>query len=117
MRLGASATVSQGVVVRSLHDSVELGNYSVVLENSVVVGTPIQPVRVDRRTVFGHRCQVIGAIVGDLCELATAQFFCLARGSATAVFWARAHSFHRARWCRTKPSSSVGQDASSGGLP
>jgi carbonic anhydrase/acetyltransferase-like protein (isoleucine patch superfamily) len=69
MRLGASATVAQGTVVRSLDDSVDLGNRSVVLENSVVIGTPAQPVRIGRRTVFGHRCQVIGASVGDLCEI------------------------------------------------
>ena len=69
LRLGASATVAQGTVVRSLHDSVDLGNHSVVLENSVVIGTPAQPVRIGRRTVFGHRCQVIGASVGDLCEI------------------------------------------------
>src|SRR5947207_11557324 len=69
MRLGTSATIAQGTVVRSLADSVDLGNHSVVLENSVVIGTPAQPVRIGRRTVFGHRCQVIGASVGDLCEI------------------------------------------------
>src|SRR5438270_344712 len=69
MRLGASATIAQGTVVRSLYDSVELRNHSVVLENSVVIGTPAQPVRIGRRTVFGHRSQVIGASVGDLCEI------------------------------------------------
>src|SRR5207249_5576684 len=40
MRLGASATITQGTVVRSLDDSVDLGNHSVVLENSVVIVDP-----------------------------------------------------------------------------
>jgi carbonic anhydrase/acetyltransferase-like protein (isoleucine patch superfamily) len=69
LRLGASALVAQGTVVRSLDESVALGNHSVVLENSVVIGSPDLPVRIGRRTVFGHRCQVIGATLGDLCEI------------------------------------------------
>ena len=38
----------------------------------MVVGTTAIPVRVGRRTVFGHRCKVIGATVGDLCEIGNA---------------------------------------------
>jgi carbonic anhydrase/acetyltransferase-like protein (isoleucine patch superfamily) len=34
-----------------------------------VVGTAEHPVRIGQRTVFGHRAQVIGATVGDLCEI------------------------------------------------
>ena len=48
MQVGASAIVAQGAVVRSLDAAVELGNHSVVLENSVVIGTPAQPVRIGR---------------------------------------------------------------------
>jgi carbonic anhydrase/acetyltransferase-like protein (isoleucine patch superfamily) len=40
-----------------------------VLENGVVVGRPAAPVCIGQRTVFGHRCQVIGATVGNLCEI------------------------------------------------
>ena len=43
-----------------------------MLENSVVVGNPGLPTTVGRRTTFGHRCLVIGATVGDLCEIGNA---------------------------------------------
>src|SRR3954449_7931030 len=66
---GAGALIAQGTVVRSHGDSVSLGNHSAVLENGVVVGTREHPVRIGQRTVFGHRAQVIGATVGDLCGI------------------------------------------------
>jgi carbonic anhydrase/acetyltransferase-like protein (isoleucine patch superfamily) len=43
-----------------------------VLENCVVVGTSTMPTRVGRRTVFGHRCMIVGATIGDLCEIGNA---------------------------------------------
>ena len=46
-----------------------IGHDSAVLENSVAVSWVDHPVQVGRRTVFGHRCLVIGATVGDLCEV------------------------------------------------
>jgi carbonic anhydrase/acetyltransferase-like protein (isoleucine patch superfamily) len=48
---------------------VRLGNHSAVLENGVLVGWPEQPVEIGQRTVFGHRATVIGARIGDLCEI------------------------------------------------
>ena len=42
---------------------------SAVLENSSVIGTSTHPVAIGQRTVFGHRCQVIGARIGNLCEV------------------------------------------------
>jgi carbonic anhydrase/acetyltransferase-like protein (isoleucine patch superfamily) len=35
----------------------------------VVIGTPRHPVRIGQRTVFGHRATIVGATVGDLCEI------------------------------------------------
>lgn len=67
--VGAGTILAQGTVVRSHDGSVSIGNYSAILENSVVVGTPEQPVRVGQRTVFGHRALIIGATVGNLCEI------------------------------------------------
>src|SRR3954454_8265495 len=67
--LGAGAIIAQGTVVRSHGESVSIGNHYAVLENSAVIGTREHPVRVGQRTVFGHRTQVIGATVGDLCEI------------------------------------------------
>jgi carbonic anhydrase/acetyltransferase-like protein (isoleucine patch superfamily) len=70
VQLGAGVVLAQGLVVRShLHGGVAIGNHSAVLENSVIVGTGDHPVRIGQRTVFGHRAQVIGASVGDLCEI------------------------------------------------
>lgn len=69
VHLGAGAIISQGTVVRSHDDAVSIGNHSAVLENGVVVGTREHPVRIGQRTVFGHRAQIIGATVGDLCEI------------------------------------------------
>jgi hypothetical protein len=62
------AILAQGTVVRPFEDSVSIGNHSTVRENSAVIGTREHPVRIGQRTVFGHRAQVIGATVGDLCE-------------------------------------------------
>src|SRR3954449_13257786 len=69
VHIGAGAIIAQGTVVRSHGDSVSIDNHSAVLENSAVIGTREHPVRVGQRTVFGHRTQVIGATVGDLCEI------------------------------------------------
>jgi carbonic anhydrase/acetyltransferase-like protein (isoleucine patch superfamily) len=43
-----------------------------VIENCVVIGTAAMPATIGRRTVFGHRCLVVGATVGDLCEIGNA---------------------------------------------
>ena len=68
--LGPGAYLAPGTVVRAAdRDAVAIGAGSAVLENSVVVGTPSAPVRIGARTVFGHRCLVVGATVGDLCEI------------------------------------------------
>jgi carbonic anhydrase/acetyltransferase-like protein (isoleucine patch superfamily) len=69
VHVGAGAILAQGLVVRAHAGAVSLGNYSAVLENGVVIGTPQHPVRVGQRTVFGHRATIVGATVGDLCEI------------------------------------------------
>ena len=71
-RFGARSVVAQGAVVRSAGGAVEVDTGSAVLENSVVVGTPTMPTNIGRRSVFGHRCLVVGARVGDLCEIGNA---------------------------------------------
>jgi carbonic anhydrase/acetyltransferase-like protein (isoleucine patch superfamily) len=70
--LGDRSLLSEGAVIRSRATSVAIGTGSAVIENAVVVGTPTMPVHIGRRTVFGHRCLVIGASVGDLCEVGNA---------------------------------------------
>jgi carbonic anhydrase/acetyltransferase-like protein (isoleucine patch superfamily) len=70
--LGLGAIVAQGAVVRSAGPHTRIGGGSAVLENSVVVGGRTMPVTIGRRTTFGHRCLVIGASVGDLCEIGNA---------------------------------------------
>jgi carbonic anhydrase/acetyltransferase-like protein (isoleucine patch superfamily) len=72
VRMGEGVLLAQGAVIRAVDTSVEIGTGSAVLENSVVIGTPAIPVRIGRRTVFGHRCMIVGATVGDLCEIGNA---------------------------------------------
>jgi carbonic anhydrase/acetyltransferase-like protein (isoleucine patch superfamily) len=71
-RLGEGSLLAEGAVVRSHGARVEVGTGSAVLENSVVVGNSEIPTTIGRRTVFGHRCLVVGATVGDLCEIGNA---------------------------------------------
>ncbi len=65
----AGRTGWRGLVVRAHGAAVSIGNYSAILENGVVIGTPEHPVRVGQRTVFGHRATIAGAAIGDLCEI------------------------------------------------
>jgi carbonic anhydrase/acetyltransferase-like protein (isoleucine patch superfamily) len=69
VHVGAGAILAQGLVVRSHGAAVSIGNYSAILENGVVIGTLAHPVRVGQRTVFGHRATIVGATIGDLCEI------------------------------------------------
>ncbi|MDQ6852891.1 MAG: UDP-3-O-(3-hydroxymyristoyl) glucosamine N-acyltransferase [Actinomycetota bacterium] len=71
-RLGEGSLLAEGAVIRSHGVGVEVGTGSAVLENSVVVGNNQIPTIIGRRTTFGHRCKVIGAAVGDLCEIGNA---------------------------------------------
>ena len=72
LRIGERALVAEGAVIRSSPTAVALGTGAAVLENSVVVGTSLMPTTIGRRTTFGHRCLVIGAAIGDLCEIGNA---------------------------------------------
>jgi carbonic anhydrase/acetyltransferase-like protein (isoleucine patch superfamily) len=67
--LGERALLAEGAVIRASGGGVAIGTGSAVLENSVVVGSADMPATVGRRSTFGHRCLVIGATVGDLCEI------------------------------------------------
>jgi carbonic anhydrase/acetyltransferase-like protein (isoleucine patch superfamily) len=71
-RLGEGSLLAEGAVIRSHDAGVEIGTGSAVLENSVVVGSSVIPTAIGRRTTFGHRCLVVGATVGDLCEIGNA---------------------------------------------
>jgi carbonic anhydrase/acetyltransferase-like protein (isoleucine patch superfamily) len=71
-RLGQGILVAEGAVLRSDGPGVVIETGSAVLENSVVVGAAQMPTSIGRRTTFGHRCLVIGATVGDLCEIGNA---------------------------------------------
>jgi carbonic anhydrase/acetyltransferase-like protein (isoleucine patch superfamily) len=46
VHVGAGAVLAQGLVVRSHGAAVSIGNYSAILENGMVIGTPEYPVRV-----------------------------------------------------------------------
>ena len=69
VELGPQGLLAQGAVLRGRGGAARVGDHAMILENCVVVGTPEHPARIGRETVFGHRCLVIGATVGDLCEI------------------------------------------------
>lgn len=71
-RLGTQSLLSEGAVVRAQDSAVTIGAGSAVIENCVVIGTSTMPTVIGRRTVFGHRCLVVGGTVGDLCEIGNA---------------------------------------------
>jgi carbonic anhydrase/acetyltransferase-like protein (isoleucine patch superfamily) len=71
-RMGERSLLAEGAVIRSEDARVVIGAGSAVLENSIVIGNATIPTVIGRRTVFGHRCKVIGASVGDLCEIGNA---------------------------------------------
>lgn len=66
---GDGVGVAPGVSIRSMAGSVHIASGSYLLENSVVVGSRAAATTIGQRTVFGHRCLVMGATVGDLCEV------------------------------------------------
>jgi carbonic anhydrase/acetyltransferase-like protein (isoleucine patch superfamily) len=69
--MGKHSAFAQGAAVRavSAEGAVRIGSMSYVLENSVVVGRPDLVTTIGHKTVFGHRCTIVGATVGDLCEV------------------------------------------------
>jgi carbonic anhydrase/acetyltransferase-like protein (isoleucine patch superfamily) len=71
VRMGKHSAFAQGAAVRavSAEGAVRIGSMSFVLENSVVIGRPGLVTTIGHKSVFGHRCTVIGATVGDLCEV------------------------------------------------
>ena len=69
MKLGKGSYVAQGSVLRSVNNSLTIGNSTWVLENSVLIGTLANPLNVGSKTVFGHKCIAVGASIGDLCEI------------------------------------------------
>ena len=75
IRLGDNVYIAQGSVLRSIDDSITIGNSSWILENSVLVGTPELPINIGSKTVFGHKCIVIGAEIGNLCEIGNGAVF------------------------------------------
>ena len=75
VRIGNGGYIAQGTIIRSESDSVTIGNSSWVLENSVVIGTRANPVKIGSKTVFGHKTTTIGAEIGDLCEIGNNTIF------------------------------------------
>ncbi len=67
--LGEGGVISYGAVVDGSDNEIHIGNHSMILENSIVKSTPDFPVEIGQNTVFGHRCKVEGAHVGDYCEI------------------------------------------------
>jgi len=69
MRLGGDVYIAQGSILRSLEGGITIENSSYVLENSVIIGNAAFPTHIKAKTVFGHKSVVIGATIGNLCEI------------------------------------------------
>lgn len=69
VHLGIGSVIAQGAILRSVDGCIRMGHGSLFLENGVLIGGPGFPVAVGSKTVFGHRCLVVGATIGDLCEV------------------------------------------------
>lgn len=67
--LGKGAIISYGTIIESEDHNVQISNNSFILENSYVKGTKDFPVHIGQKTVFGHRCKVLGATIGNCCEI------------------------------------------------
>jgi len=76
IEIGAKAYLAQGTAVRAPGaadgGAVSIGAGSALLETSVIVGRTEMPVSIGRRSVFGHLARIIGATIGDLCEIGNA---------------------------------------------
>lgn len=75
VRLGKNTYIAQGSTIRSENDSVRIGNSSALLENSVIIGSKESPVKIGSKTIFGHKTAIIGAEIGDLCEIGNNTIF------------------------------------------
>lgn len=72
IRLGDGSYIAQGSMLRSEDDSIKIENSTWVLENTVIIGTKKYPVTVGSKTVFGHKCMIVGVTIGNLCEIGNA---------------------------------------------
>lgn len=69
IHVGEHSRIAAGAVLRSEKNNLSIGYKSMVLEKSVVIGTPIAPVTIGSKTVLGHKTIVIGSAIGNLCEI------------------------------------------------
>jgi len=111
--VGAGVVLAQGTVVRSHEATVSIDNHSAVLENSSVVGTATHPVAIGQRTVFGHRCQVIGARIGNLYEVGNGTILMPGAVLGDGCILGEGTSSARARSFPTRRSWSAGPATSS----
>lgn len=72
---GKNVYIAQGSIVRSHDGSLLMGNDSWLLENSVIISSKENPVKIGSKTVFGHKTVTIGAEIGDLCEIGNNTIF------------------------------------------
>lgn len=73
IEIAPGAYLGQGTAVRAAGGGITIGAGSALLETGVIVGRGGEmPARIGRRTVFGHLARVIGAEIGDLCEIGNA---------------------------------------------
>lgn len=66
---GENVRISYGVKVDARNNPIHIGRYAMILENSIVESTEKYPIEIGQGTVFGHRCMVKGAKIGNFCEI------------------------------------------------
>lgn len=71
VHIGSGTSVLFGAVISAEGGSVEIGSESVIMENTVVRGTPGNPIRIGDRVLVGPQAHLSGCQVGNDSFLAT----------------------------------------------
>lgn len=65
VKIGYGSSIWPGAVLRADYNSITIGRYSNVQDNSVIHCTPFKPSRVGDWVTIGHGCILHGMTVGD----------------------------------------------------
>ncbi len=66
------ADLSEGTVYRATTTPITIGHHSKIRENAVLISVPHHAVSIGRKVVIGHNTKVLGAKIGDLCDIGSA---------------------------------------------
>ena len=69
--IGARSVVLFGAVITADGGPVEIGEDCVIMENTVIRGTPKDPVKIGNRVLVGPQTHLTGCVIDDDCFIAT----------------------------------------------